>query len=415
VKRILSIIIIGILLISGFGTAVTINAKSKIFTIQNTIEFSEPSITDKNTYISIQIDEATSYTTLPGNPILPIYTKLFTFPFGTIIKDVTFTMSSIEVKEISKEVIPAPQQSLVSNTPVSLMNGKLVKNQTVYESTDTYPLTRLTYRVGAGISGNEHVVLLAIEYYPLLYSPSKQTLTFTPEAQITVTYELSNKALSSSTDNKLLIISPAEYAEALQSLIFHKNQYNFITTLMTTEWIMAHFPGRDQAEQIKYAIKEAVETNSTSYILFVGGVEKIPIRQSHVSLWGMEGEGMITDLYYSDIYDAYGNFSSWDTNNNNKFSESSDRVDHYPDVHLGRLACDSIEEVNVIVDKIIHYETETYGSDWFNSMIFIGGNTFRWSRGNDGEENNLIIKGIMSQFTPTLIWTSKGNFNRQTI
>ncbi|MBE3123098.1 MAG: hypothetical protein IMZ53_11480 [Thermoplasmata archaeon] len=414
-KKILPIIVIGILLISGFGAAVTINNKSEELTIRDDLKFSEPSITDENNYISIQIDEATSYTTFPGNPVLPVYTKLLTFPFGTIIKDVTFTASFVQVKELSKEVIPAPQPSPVSSTTVSSTNGKLVKNHAVYFSTNTYPLTRLNYRVGAGMSGNDHVILLAVQYYPVLYSPQQHTLIFTPEAQITVTYESSRNPLSSPADNKLLIIAPEEYNAALQPLVTHKNQYGIGTTLMTTEWITAHSPGRDLAEQIKYAIKDAIETNSISSVLLVGGVEKIPIRRSYVSLWDFEDEGMITDLYYSDIYDSHGNFSSWDTNDNDKFGESSDHVDLYPDVHLGRLACDSIQEVNITVDKIIHYETETYGSDWFNTMIFIGGNTFRWSPGNDGEENNLIIMGIMSQFAPKIIWTSKGNFNRRTI
>ncbi|MCJ7697626.1 MAG: C25 family cysteine peptidase, partial [Thermoplasmata archaeon] len=309
-KKILPIIVIGILLISGFGAAVTINNKSEELTIRDDLKFSEPSITDENNYISIQIDEATSYATFPGNPVLPVYTKLLTFPFGTIIKDVTFTASSVQVKELSKEVIPAPQSSPVSSTPISSTNGKLVKNHAVYFSTSTYPLTRLSYRVGAGMSGNDHVTLVSVQYYPLLYSPQQHTLIFTPEAQITVTYEPSRNPLSSPADNKLLIIAPAEYTAALQPLVTHKNQYGIVTTLMTTEWITAHSPGRDLAEQIKYAIKDAIETNSISSVLFVGGIDKIPIRRSYVSLWDFDDEEMITDLYYSDIYDAHGNFSS---------------------------------------------------------------------------------------------------------
>jgi len=414
-KKILPIIVIGILLISGFGVAVTTNIQSKKMSIQEEIQFSEPVITNQNNYLSVQIKEATSYTALPGNPVLPVYTKLFTFPFGTIIKDVSFTTSSEQVKELTNEILPAAQPTPVSDTSIRLSNEKRVKNDLVYLGTNTYPLSRLDYRVGAGLNGNDHVILLSVQYYPLLYLPQHHTLLFTPSVQITVTYEQSKNPLSLSTDNKLLIIAPEEYTEALQPFVVHKNHYNIETTLVTTEWIATHSPGRDLPEQIKYTIKDAIETNSISSVLLVGGVEKIPIRRSYVSLWGSEDDGMITDLYYSDIYDAHGNFSSWDTNNNDKFGESSDHVDLYPDVHLGRLACDSVQEVNIIVDKIIHYETETYGSDWFNTMIFIGGNTFRWSPGNEGEENNVINMGIMSQFTPKIIWTSKGNYNRQTI
>jgi hypothetical protein len=414
-KKILSIIIIGILSISSFGTAVITNFQSKKMSVQQEIQFSEPVITNQNNYSSVKIKEATSCVALPGNPMLPVYTKLFTFPFGTIIKDVSFTTSSEQIKELTNEILPAAQPTPVSSASIELSNEKQVKNDLVYLGTNTYPLSRLDYQIGTGLNGNDHVILLSVQYYPLLYLPQHHTLLFTPNVQITVTYEQSKNSLNLSTDNKLLIIAPEEYTDALQPLVVHKNQYNIKTTLMTTEWIAIHSTGRDLPEQIKYTMKDAIETNSISSVLLVGGVEKIPIRRSYVSLWGLEDDGMITDLYYSDIYDADGNFSSWDTNNNDKFGESSDRVDLYPDVHLGRLACDSIQEVNITVDKIIHYETETYGSEWFNTMIFIGGNTFRWSPGNDGEKNNEIIMGIMSQFTPKIIWTSKGNFNRQTI
>ncbi|MCX6663678.1 MAG: C25 family cysteine peptidase [Euryarchaeota archaeon] len=383
--------------------------------IQEEIQFSEPVITDQNNYLSVQIKEATSYAALPGNPVLPVFTKLFTFPFGTIIKDVSFATSSVQVKELTKEILPAVQPTPVSGALLKPSNEKQVKNDLVYLGMNTYPLSRLDYQVGAGLNGNDHVILLSVQYYPLLYLPHQHTLLYTPSVQITVTYEQTKNLSSLPADNKLLIIAPEEYTAALQPLVVHKNKYNIVTSLMTTEWIAIHSTGRDLPEQIKYAIKDAIETNSISSVMLVGGVEKIPIRRSYVSLWGFEDDGMITDLYYSDIHDAYGNFSSWDTNNNDKFGESSDRIDLYPDVHLGRLACDSVQEVSIAVDKIIHYETETYGSDWFNTMVFIGGNTFRWSPGNDGEENNVILMGIMSQFTPKIIWTSKGNFNRQTI
>jgi hypothetical protein len=413
-KRILPILLVGVLIISGFGAGVAVNTQSKTLSLQEDIYFSNPVITEKNNYLSAEITEATSYATPPGNPMLPRYTKLFSFPFGTIIKDVSFTASSEQTIKLTKEILPATQPTPVSDRLFIPSNQKQVKNEEVYLATNTYPLSRLDYQIGAGLDGNEHVTLLSVCYYPLLYLPQQQILLFTPSVQITVTYEQTQYPKNLSTENKLLIIAPEEFTQALQPFVVHKNQYNIQTILLTTEWITAHSTGRDLPEQIKYTIKNAIETDSITSVLLVGGYDKLPIRRSYVMLWDWDEE-VITDLYYSDIYDASGNFSSWDSNNNNKFGESSDRVDHFPDVYLGRLACDSLEDVNVTVDKIIHYETETYGSDWFNTMIFIGGNTFRWSPGNDGEEINKIVSGIMTQFNPTFIWTSKHNFNRRTI
>ena len=69
------------------------------------------------------------------------------------------------------------------------------------------------------------------------------------------------------------------------------------------------------------------------------------------------------------------------------------------------------EEVSTVVDKIINYETSTYGKSWFNNIVLLGGDTFpRWG-GNEGEILNNIIEQIMSDFVPTKLWTSDNTFN----
>jgi hypothetical protein len=343
-----------------------------------------------------------------------MYTKLFTFPLGTLIDEVTFSAPSEQTIDIPAQVLPAAQLQPISSSLLPSQGAILEKNTAIYNSKNPYPASRLTYQIGAGLSRNTRVILVSVQYYPLLYQPKQNTLVFTPDVTLTITYRPSTTPQILSDDTKLLLIAPEEFALALQPLIDHKNQHEVNTSLITLEWIADHATGRDLPEQIKYTIKDAIENDLISSVLLVGGVDKLPIRRSYVSFWHWDEE-VITDLYYSDIYTSQGDFSSWDTNHNDQFGESSDQVDHYPDVHLGRLACTSVEEVTLVVDKIIHYETETYGSDWFNTMIFIGGNTFRWSPGNDGEDNNEILMGIMSGFTPEVIWTSLGNFNRLTI
>ncbi len=413
-KKIVPLLLIGILVTSSFGAAVAITDRSTSLSVDEYLQFSDPVLTDVDTFLSVQLQQATSYTTIPGEPVLPVYTKLFTFPFGTIISEVCFSAPLVHTITLRKQIIPAVPPTPISRTPWGSVNEKTVKNNAVYSDSKPYPVSRLDYRVGAGLQGNDHVVFVSVSYYPLQFVPQGDTLLFTPEVHITVNYKPTQYPVSFSNETSLLLIAPEEFTEALQPLLVHKNQYGVQTTVLSLEWIAEHATGRDLPEQIKYAIKDAIETESISSVLLVGGVDKLPIRQSYVQLWHWDEE-MITDLYYSDIYNASGGFSSWDTNNNDQFGESTDHVDHYPDVHLGRLACASLEEVAIVVDKIIHYETETYGSDWFDTMIFIGGNTFRWSPGNDGEENNEILMDIMSGFSPKKIWTSLGNFNRVTI
>ena len=220
----------------------------------------------------------------------------------------------------------------------------------------------------------------------------------------------------------MVIIAPSQFADSLQPLIDHKNSYGLRTFLKTTGEIYAEYAGRDNMEQIKFFINDAKEIWKISYVLLVGSVNTLPMRKA-LQVLSEDPKitlNVLTDLYYADIKDSMGVFCSWDANNNNIFGEKDDELDFYPDVHIGRLPCDTSEDVEIVVDKIIHYERETYGQPWFNKMIFMGGDTwpesfFEGAIYREGEKHNQVIMDIMSDFNQIVIWTSKGNFNRETI
>jgi len=187
----------------------------------------------------------------------------------------------------------------------------------------------------------------------------------------------------------MVIIAPEMFSDVLHPLIDHKNNVGIVTFLKTTEAIYNEFIGRDHAEQIKYFIKDAIETYEVRYVFLVGNVLKVPMRKCAISVVTdqLNWYEILSDLYYADIYDAKGNFSSWDSNNNGKYGECFcgfstgqyeiiDDVDLYPDVGVGRLPCGSEDECNIVVDKIINYEISTYGNDWFDNIILMGGDTF---------------------------------------
>ena len=114
--------------------------------------------------------------------------------------------------------------------------------------------------------------------------------------------------------------------------------------------------GRDNAEKIKYFIKNAEETWNTCYVMLVGSKEEFPARYVDECYWGQHRE-YISDLYYADLYDAQGVFCSWDSNNDNIFSGKNmsgveDIVDLYPDIALGRLLCGNQTDVSIVVGKI---------------------------------------------------------------
>jgi hypothetical protein len=189
-----------------------------------------------------------------------------------------------------------------------------------------------------------------------------------------------NQSKSSNADGyDMIIIAPDSFSDALQSLIDFKNSVDIKTFLKTTEEIYDEYTGRDHAEKIKFFIKDVIETQGVNYVFLAGNDLKVPMRKCAISVvtGQLNWYEILTDLYYADIYDSNGDFSSWDSNNNGKYGEcycgfTTDRyeiiddVDLYPDVAVGRLPCSSVEEYNNIVDKIISYETSTFGNDWFN-------------------------------------------------
>jgi len=415
-KNFLSLMMIGILIISGLGAVAIIDDKSYDLKIENeSVIISKPIFTDIDQYVTVTIDESTSSLSHPGKPVLPVVTKVFTLPFGSKISHVDVIFSEENEIVLSKEILPGSEPVFVSTEPKSLK--KTVKDQEVYRNAELYPLIKYSYTTRGGLDNEKHVNYLTVRCYPVRYSPKQNIIYYSENIEINVIYKEPSIPIVFPNEYKLVIIAPEEYSAGIQPLVEHKNKHNVSTMFKAIEEIYSEYNGRDESEKIKYFIKDAIEDFGIAYVLLIGSVYKLPIRTSYIRVWDRWEHATLTDLYYSDIYDSDGKFCSWNSNNNSKFGETDeDQLDLYPDVYIGRLACDKLKEVETVIDKIIHYENEAFYQDWFNNMIFIGGNTFLQHPGNEGEEINEINMNIMSDFDPSaIIWTSKGNFNRATI
>jgi hypothetical protein len=300
-----------------------------------------------------------------------------------------------------------------------------MKYAKVHANADLYPSNSYSYTTGMGLDGEEHVLYLAVQCYPVRYSAVRNMIYYSGGANIQITYEEPSNPTTFNDEYDMVIISPSEFSNALQPLIEHKNNNNVRTMLKTTEDIYAEYGGYDNAEKIKFFIKDAIETLGVDYVLLVGSIDKLPIRTTwffqshHEQYWN---ETILSDLYFADIYDEYGDFCSWDSNGNGLYGELykncpgvNDTVDLYPDINIGRIPCEKNSELNTVTNKIIHYETSTYGENWFKNIILIGGDTFPGWGEYEGEKKNLITESIMSDFTPTKLWTSDGTLSARKI
>jgi hypothetical protein len=219
----------------------------------------------------------------------------------------------------------------------------------------------------------------------------------------------------------LLIITPKHYARELRPLVTHKNNVGMKTRLVTLNEVyqQTFWQGRDNPEKIKYFIKHAHEEWGITYVLLVGDFSQMPIRYVYNAdnNTGWNEPRFISELYYADLYNQDGTFSSWDTNNNGRYGEwfgttaADPNIDLYPDVYVGRLACRTTQEVRTVVHKIITYETTMFGTTWSHRMVVAGGDTYPLSEnplwvGNEGEVNTIQALENMTDVSPVTLWVS---------
>jgi len=221
----------------------------------------------------------------------------------------------------------------------------------------------------------------------------------------------------------LVIISSSYYLSDVARLRDHKNSTGIASRVVAIEDIYdgVIFPleGRDQPEQIKYFLKNALDSWDISYVLLFGSTKIIPTRWGNVIPFEDEPYNYTSELYYADIYDSEGNFSTWDQDNDSRFLEwynqslpDDNKQDLIPEIAVGRISFSFPYQAKLIISKIINYESKICSSSWYNTMVVAGGDSYSEYEGPEGEIHTQIALDIMTGFTPKKLWASNGELDR---
>jgi hypothetical protein len=402
-KKIIPVLIIGILVLSGLGTAAFTPNISLKFPISmknessSVLFSSQPTQVEKDGFVEIEMNGATTRLQEPNKPVLPIYVKTYEIPFGSTNIQVTCNPQQIGTVTLTKEVMPA------RIAPLSKMSERTayVKDSSVYGSAAFYPDSWSSYDLGAGRNENDQeVTFVKVVCYPVRYSPLSNQADYAGGFEISVKYDAPTtqpKTLNTSYD--MVVIAPAKFESSLQPLIDEKNTKGVKTIFKSVEDILNEYSGYDPPEQVKYFIKYAYDTWGITYVLLVGGLKShiyakdkdtrsagwkawwVPVR--YVSIPEEDDHGTLSDLYYGCLYNATGGFDSWDSSGDGVYANwgwigaKRDYFDMNPEVYVGRLPCTTVREVKVVVNKILTYEsTGPAAKPWYNTFIGIGGKTF---------------------------------------
>jgi len=413
--------------------------KIQRFHLENTI--SEPIFSIKDDFLHVEIDDENSYLNEPGNPMLPVVTKSINFPAGTEIIKTTIDITYSEII-LNKKIVPSPKPIPLKKELILNSVNDLAMNFTVYDSNNYYPSMDYDVGNGVGLDDGSRVTFVNINCYSK-YSPKQDLLKVPKGIDIVVEYRLPSETLFNENKYDMLIITDRSFIDNLQPLVNHKENVGIKVKVESVQDIVMAYDGRDNAEDIKFMIKDSIETDGIKYVLLVGGHVGqthewyVPVRYSNNFDGSYTNSGIkydpqyLSDLYFSDIY-KYGDggsleFEDWDSNENDIFGEFSrfginkDIIDFYPDVYLGRLPVRYSWEVDLIVDKIISYE-KTASDSWFKNALMIGGDTVPPARDESGLAEDGKYEGEITttlaedylkskDFVVKKLYTSDGSFS----
>jgi hypothetical protein len=422
--KIITFIIIISFILSIFSSVSGIYNENKHIEIN--INFSNPEILTYDNNIIIRVFEQDFSRMEPGMPVIPYVLYEYYLDFGSEIINIEYETSNPILYNLSKTISKASFPAIDKNNIILDNNFNTQKN------IEPYPVDWVYYHTGGGLLKNNHTTFFTIRIYPIKYFENENQIEFIENITIDITYrEPDNPILIDPEIYDLLILTPSKYENLLIPLIEHKNNFGFNTKLVTLDKVYEemYWHGRDTQEKIKYFIKESIEKWGITNVLLIGGLNgqkstwDFPIRYSRVvppDEQEYAEQSFISDIYYADIYNSLGEFSSWDSNKDDIFSvwneTFKEEMDLYPDVYLGRIPCRNSNEVKIMVDKIIKYEEQKCDDQWFKNLLLVAGDSYNdTAHFNEGELISEKAIEVMPEFQPVKVYASEQDINRKTV
>ncbi len=442
-KKVVGILVIGLVIAlvipieSSYSTNISTEKSLNHKTESAMVFFSpQPTLSEKDGFVEIQVDGATTQLLEPNKPVLPIYVKTYQIPFGSTDIQVTCAAEDIGVEYLTQEIIPAR----IALSSQANMQTAYDKDPTVYGSSEFYPDSWCRYDLGAGRNENDQqVTFVKVICYPVRYSPMNNQISLAGRLEIIVSYNEPQMPLQSSAEEyDMVIIGPEKFSSSLQTFIDFKNSKGVMTRFKSVETILNEYDGYDAPEQIKNFIKNEYDTFNITYVLLLGGLKShifandkdttsagwtgwwVPVR--YVNLPHEDDEGCLSDLYYGCLYNGTGGFDTWDSNGDgvyaawNKPGALKDTFDLYPEVYVSRIPAVSVREVKGVVKKIMTYEST--GPDekpWYTNFVGVAGKTGEYYQGKpDGEYLCDLAYNYTKLAIPELQLTTCYTTNRDT-
>jgi len=390
-----------------------------------------------------------------GKPELPVkYVKLY-IPEGKDVDNISFTTSTAISHNLTSKIYPVQKPKPMSTN--STIQGFTKPDSAIYNSGASFPLQMVKLVNRGYFDGHNQIVTIAV--IPFQYYPLMNKIDFFSSINIIVSLKQStnNKLLYATHAEK----DQSTYAYILKSIVdnpkdiitsttLQKTKANIITTptlestgcslpvykyviitdttlvsgfanfidwekrkginigIVTTNRIyncssysqgdiIGTYPITDNAGKVRQYLHDAYLTpNGTMWALIAGNTTtNVPIRVGNGGDNLIDFEDSIpTDLYFADLN------GDWNRDNDIYYGEEhQDTIDYLPEIFVGRLICDSSQQVINWTNKVLKYE-QNPGNGNYSYLL----NAFSIQADEmQGNNEAQYVASYLPMFNPT-IW-----------
>ena len=251
------------------------------------------------------------------------------------------------------------------------------------------------------IAGYRQYNLVDVRINPIQYTPISGILTYYPDIIVEIEYKMEidntpNTFVSDSTffeqEARNIIVNYDETTAWYDTRKDGAEQYPFViltldsltasiddlvnweeskgknVQVVTTSWVASQYPGYDLAEKIRNFLREKYSADQWGIqdLLIIGHQDDIPMRETWQDVGGGHPE---TDFYYAEL--SLPDNVSWDADGDHQYGESSDPIDFYGEIAVGRIPWSDPETVEHICQKSIAFEQNTNPS-FKNNILLLG-------------------------------------------
>jgi hypothetical protein len=332
-----------------------------------------------------------------GAPLLPFRTVRVLLPPGS-------RLDTLAARVMGEPIIlPGTGQIEYGRLPIrtpdpkeSIATGELADapDPVIYSANRPFPATRAELASVQRIAGS---AVAFIRVYPVQYWPLSGELAYASKLEVEVTatpdrerteellppsraqsyraarlrtmvanpsmlqrYETRRLAMESTADFDYLLITKSNLVSAFQPLVELKTQNGVSVKVETVEAILQSQAGRDDPERIRNFIRHAYTNWGITYVLLGGDTAVVPCRYAHVNMGSLVSNPILPcDLYYSCLD------GTWNRDNDARWGEPNDGddggdVDLLGEVYVGRAPVETVEEVNIFVEKTVRYASQAH-------------------------------------------------------